>query len=120
VKNAEVLPKDATDMETNADETPSKLPSPKPESVVAPVAVDLEEETPPDALLNPALEEEEEEDRKDGVDVDDLQVDLDMSVLGPDGLQLESAHDLSQLDAEDALMGPSLLDESVDPFTDTS
>ncbi|CAK5280412.1 unnamed protein product [Mycena citricolor] len=42
---------------------------------------------------------------------------LDMSVLGPDGLGLESAHDLTQLDSTDALLGgPLQMDESEDPF----
>jgi len=43
---------------------------------------------------------------------------LDMSVLGPDGTAFESAHDLSQMEAADALMGGPLMDESVDPFAE--
>ncbi|KAG6911588.1 hypothetical protein DXG01_011891 [Tephrocybe rancida] len=43
-------------------------------------------------------------------------MELDMSGLGPDGLGLESSHDLSQLDGADALIGAQVLDESEDPF----
>lgn len=59
----------------------------------------------------------------DDIDEDQKKVndlELDISGLGPDGLQMESAHDLSQLDGPDGLMGGSLMDDSVDPFTDTT
>ncbi len=45
-------------------------------------------------------------------------LELDISALGPDGLQLESAHDLSQLDGTDGLIGGALMDETADPFVD--
>jgi len=41
---------------------------------------------------------------------------LDMSGLGPDGLELEGAHDMSQLDGDDALMGGPMMDSTMDPF----
>ncbi|KIY50846.1 hypothetical protein FISHEDRAFT_71159 [Fistulina hepatica ATCC 64428] len=47
-------------------------------------------------------------------------IQLDISGLGPDGLQVEGSHDLSQLGEDDALMGASGLMEdensSSDPF----
>ena len=48
----------------------------------------------------------------------DVGIELDMSGLGPDGLGLESSHDLSQMEEADALMGGPLLDETVDPFAE--
>jgi hypothetical protein len=44
------------------------------------------------------------------------QLELDMTGMGPDGLQLEGAHDLAQVDADDAIAGPTEMDESEDPF----
>lgn len=41
---------------------------------------------------------------------------LDISGLGADGLSLEGAHDLSQLNPEDGLLGGPLMDETTDPF----
>jgi hypothetical protein len=49
---------------------------------------------------------------------DDLQ--LDISGLGPDGLPIESAHDLSQLTPSDALVGGVMMDQSGDPFAETT
>jgi hypothetical protein len=51
-----------------------------------------------------------------GVDDDKKELELDISGLGPDGLQLGGAHDLSQLDPQDALLGGPLMDEAGDPF----
>lgn len=45
-------------------------------------------------------------------------IELDISSLGPDGLQLESAHDLSQLEGADVLIGGSMMDHSGDPFAE--
>lgn len=45
-------------------------------------------------------------------------IELDISALGPDGLDLEGSHDLSQLDGNDAIMGGPLMDESMDPFAE--
>lgn len=52
------------------------------------------------------------------VDVDVTDLDIDMSNLGPDGLPMESsAHELSQVvEAEDALLGGTMMDSSLDPF----
>jgi len=57
-----------------------------------------------------------------GEDVDDDKkaLELDISGLGSDGLQLGSAHDLSQLAAEDPLLGGPLMDGSEDPFAGAS
>ncbi|KAG6381013.1 hypothetical protein JVT61DRAFT_5408 [Boletus reticuloceps] len=43
-------------------------------------------------------------------------VELDMSVLGPDGTPYESVHDLGQLDSANALLGGSLIGDAGDPF----
>ena len=55
-----------------------------------------------------------------GVDDDKKELELDISGLGPDGLQLGGAHDLSQLDPQDALLGGPLMDEARDPFAVTT
>lgn len=47
---------------------------------------------------------------------EDAPMELDMSSFGPDGLGLEGSHDLSQMEATDALMGGVIMDESADPF----
>lgn len=59
----------------------------------------------------------------DGLDLDTSMnveggdgLDLDLSGLGPDGEAFESAHDLSQMEAEDALLGGNIMDASMDPF----
>lgn len=43
-------------------------------------------------------------------------LDLDLSGLGPDGEAFESAHDLSQMEPTDAILGGNMMDESMDPF----
>jgi len=43
-------------------------------------------------------------------------VELDMSVLGPDGTPYEGVHDLDQLDSANALLGGSLIGDAGDPF----
>lgn len=54
-----------------------------------------------------------------GVDVNVNELDIDMSNLGPDGLPLESsAHDLTQVEAEDSLLGGAMMDSSLDPFAE--
>ena len=66
-----------------------------------------------DASLKAGLPEGTEEKMNEGV------MQLDTSALGPDGIALEAAHSLVQLDPSDALMGGPLLDETVDPFVTT-
>jgi len=55
-----------------------------------------------------------------GVGLDDADSGLmDISSLAPDGLALEGTHDLSQMDADDALLdGPLQMDDSGDPFAE--
>ena len=106
-----------TDLDPNQDELPSKVPSPKPELMML-------ETTVPDLLQNPIDELDQPlkplEDGLDDRDVNDKPavegLELDISGLGPDGLQLENTHDLSQIDGPDGLIGGSLMDESIDPF----
>lgn len=59
----------------------------------------------------------------DGLDLDSAMnveggegLDLDLSGLGPDGEAFESAHDLSQMEPTDAIMGGTMMDDSMDPF----
>lgn len=44
-------------------------------------------------------------------------LDLDLSGLGPDGEAFESAHDLSQMEPNDAILGGNIMDDSMDPFS---
>ncbi|KAF8807771.1 hypothetical protein BYT27DRAFT_7189865 [Phlegmacium glaucopus] len=115
--------KELTDMDPNVDDPPSKLSSPKPQLRIIPSSLSgLETRDGVDGLdaslkLDADMDDIDEDQKKISPD-DDLE--LDISGLGPDGLQLESAHDLSQLDGPDGLMGGSLMDDSVDPFGDTT
>jgi hypothetical protein len=53
----------------------------------------------------------------EGVNVDVNELNIDMSNLGPDGLPMESSvHELSQVDAGDALLGGPIMDNTLDPF----
>ncbi|PPQ67129.1 hypothetical protein CVT25_005730 [Psilocybe cyanescens] len=109
------------DMDTNQDDPPSKVPSPKPQLMMQ-SSVDDETQDPADVLnsslkpLEMPMDDEDETENQGGVEG----LELDISNLGPDGLQLESSHDLSQLDGPDGLIGGSLMDDSIDPFTDTT
>ncbi|KAF9460144.1 hypothetical protein BDZ94DRAFT_1198457 [Collybia nuda] len=47
------------------------------------------------------------------------EMELDMAGLGPDGLGLEASHDLSQMEAADALIGGAMMDQSEDPFAES-
>ena len=108
-----------TDIELNVDDPPSKLSSPKPQLRIMPSSLSgLETRDSVDGLdasLKLDADMDDDEDQKKDNDLE-----LDISGLGPDGLQLESAHDLSQLDGPDGLMGGSLMDDSVDPFGGTT
>jgi len=106
--------KDLADMDTNLDDPPSKVPSPKPQLMMLQSSADDEPQDPTelDASLKPVGND------KEGHGVEGLE--LDISGLGPDGLQLENTHDLSQLDGPDGLIGGSLMEGSIDPFADTA
>ncbi|PPQ65781.1 hypothetical protein CVT24_011998 [Panaeolus cyanescens] len=111
VKADSTQPKEVIE-DTNPDEPPSKVPSPKPE---------LRLPQPEDTDNDSGDMLKQLDTNMDDLD-DDKQDDLELNIsgLGPDGLQLEGAHDLSQLDGTDGLIGGSLMDESTDPFADTS
>ncbi|THV07587.1 hypothetical protein K435DRAFT_262004 [Dendrothele bispora CBS 962.96] len=78
--------------------------------------------------MNSGLEESFGADASGGLDVmnDEGKMDigvgesggmqLDMSALGPDGLELEGTHNMTQLDGDDALMGGPMMDNTLDPF----
>jgi len=119
VENAQPKDAEVADMDTNQDEPPSKAPSPKPQLMMQSGEDEPQDTDVLDASLKPL-------DTTMGVGEDNDKVDdmggleLDISALGPDGLQLESAHDLSQLDGPDALIGGPLMDASMDPFSETT
>ncbi|KAF9448184.1 hypothetical protein P691DRAFT_801232 [Macrolepiota fuliginosa MF-IS2] len=102
------------------DEPISKPASPKPQLSMTLSAVDDivngdGDADVLDASLKPMVDAEMHDMKKTVVDVD-TGVELDISALGPDGLGLDSAHDLSQIDASDGLVGGPLLDQTGDPF----
>ena len=115
--------KELPDMDQNVDDPPSKLSSPKPQLRIIPSSLSgLETRDSVDGL-DASLKLDADMDDIDGdqkkvIPDDDLE--LDISGLGPDGLQLEGAHDLSQLGGPDGLMGGSLMDDSDDPFGGTT
>lgn len=105
------------DLDPNQDDLPSKVPSPKPElmmleTIVADIPQNTIDEL--DQTLKPLEDNLDDSDINDKPAVEGLE--LDISGLGPDGLQLENTHDLSQIDGPDGLIGGSLMDESIDPF----
>ncbi|KAF6766596.1 hypothetical protein DFP72DRAFT_1057745 [Ephemerocybe angulata] len=116
---AEPAAKEAETQDVEPEETgaeDSKAPSPKPQ-------LTLEQQDTPgdiadelDASLKPL--EESLDDVSEGRDDTDMQ--LDISGLGPDGLPLEASHDLSQLTPSDVLVGGSVMDQSGDPFAETT
>lgn len=98
-------------------ELPSKPPSPKPQlSMPLEPSIELAEDTGEtlDVSLKPL-----DTSMEDVGDKPEDVIELDISNLGPDGLRLEGADDLSQMDASDALMGGALMDETGDPFAST-
>ena len=103
--------KDLPDMDTNQDDPPSKMPSPKPQLMM----VNDDDSRDTTEGLDASLKPLDDMVDKTGLPGD---LELDISALGPDGLQLESAHDLSQLDGPDGLIGGPMMDESGDPFVD--
>ncbi|KAF8913052.1 hypothetical protein CPB84DRAFT_1742451 [Gymnopilus junonius] len=121
--NAQVKDLEGADMDANQDEPPSKVPSPKPQLMMQSSTEDESRDQSEglDASLKPiegTMTIDVGDEHEKGVDVEGLE--LDISGLGPDGLQLEGAHDLSQLDGPDALIGGPLMDDTVDPFSETT
>jgi len=106
--------KELTDIDQNVDDPPSKLSSPKPQLIIMPSSLSGIETRDSVDGLDASLKLDADMD--DIVKKADDDLELDISGLGPDGLQLEGAHDLSQLDGPDGLLGGSLMDDSVDPF----
>ncbi|KAJ3530331.1 hypothetical protein NMY22_g8617 [Coprinellus aureogranulatus] len=102
---AEPATKEGTEVEagTETGAEDSKAPSPKPE----PLALDREETQQPD------------DDAAEGEEKEPETMQLDMSSIGPDGLPLDG-NDLSQLTPSDGLVGGVAMDQSVDPFADTT
>ncbi|KAF4623436.1 hypothetical protein D9613_002159 [Agrocybe pediades] len=110
---------EAPEADVNQDEPPSKAPSPKPQLMLQSGEEEPQDADGLDASLKPldtAMvdgDDNEKDEQMEGLE-------LDISALGPDGLQLEGAHDLSQLDSSDALIGGNLIDDSIDPFSETT
>ena len=98
--------KELTDVDQNVDDPPSKLSSPKPQLIIPSSLSGIETRDSVDGLDASLKLDADMDDIVKKANDDDLE--LDISGLGPDGLQLESAHDLSQLDGPDGLMGGSL------------
>ena len=105
--------KELTDVDQNVDDPSSKLSSPKPQLRIMPSSLSGIETRDSVDGLDASLKLDTDMDDIDKKVNDDLE--LHISGLGPDGLQLESAHDLSQLGGPDGLMGGPLMDD-VDPF----
>ncbi len=104
------------DMDANQDRPSEVPPSPKPQLILIQSNSELDMTTNDDDGLNndPSLKLDATIGGHEGKKDDGLE--LDMSGLGPDGLQLASAHDLAQLDPQDGLMGGPLMDQTADPF----
>ena len=111
-------------IEETQDEGTSKGPSPQPQLSIPTEdnaqdsgepagGLQLEDSLKPDVNMGD-LEGQEDEGGEDVV------LGATMGGLGPDGLPLEGAHDLSQLDPGDAIGGPGAMDESGDPFAPVS
>ncbi|KAG5351064.1 hypothetical protein E4T56_gene6751 [Termitomyces sp. T112] len=106
----------ATEVVDTAQDEESKPPSPKPQlSMTLQDGTELEGDTL-ETSLKPM-----DEDMSVGLGLSNQNLsgggmELDMPGLGPDGLGLESSHNLSQLEAVDALVGGQVIDTSTDPF----
>ncbi|KAF8640917.1 hypothetical protein AX17_000565 [Amanita inopinata Kibby_2008] len=94
------------------EDMPSKPPSPKPQLSLLSSNDQGVDNTADvlDASLKPM-----EEGVGNAEDVKSVvgEMELEISVLGPDGLK---SHDLAEMDGTDALVGGSLMDENVDSF----
>ncbi|KAG6862177.1 hypothetical protein C0995_004259 [Termitomyces sp. Mi166 len=106
----------AMEIVDTAQDEESKPPSPKPQlSMTLQDGPELEGDTL-DASLKPM-----DEDMSVGLGLGNQSIsgdgmELNMSGLGPDGLGLESSHNLSQLGGVDGLVGGQVMDDSTDPF----
>lgn len=102
---AEPAAKDGTEAEvgTETGAEDSKAPSPKP----AALALDREETQAP------------EDEVVEGEEKVPETMQLDMTDIGPDGLPLDG-NNLSQLTPSDGLVGGVAMDDSVDPFAETT
>ncbi|KAI0040814.1 hypothetical protein FA95DRAFT_1566086 [Auriscalpium vulgare] len=99
-------------------ELPSKAPTPKPHPLsMSFQASSLEDETQEEVTLQVPDNIDTGLDVRSALNPDGLD-DLDMSQLGPDGTAFESAGDLTQMEATDALLGGEMMDDSLaeDPF----
>lgn len=103
------------------DELPSKPASPKPQLSMTLAGADEDvnvggDTDTLDAALKPVVDAEMHsmDGTKGGVDID-TGVELDMSALAPDGLDLDGTT-LAQMDPSDGLVGGPLLDQTGDPF----
>ncbi|KAF8078815.1 hypothetical protein FPV67DRAFT_1466585 [Lyophyllum atratum] len=108
------------DLTATQDDIASKPPSPKPQlSISLQNTSELNVDQAGDALdaslkpldesMDAAMDLAVEATTGDGIE-------LDISALGPDGLGMESSHDLSQIEGVDALIGGQVMDQSGDPF----
>ncbi|KAJ7636998.1 hypothetical protein FB45DRAFT_789181 [Roridomyces roridus] len=97
------------------EEPPSKPASPKP---LLSMAQGLDDSEMANDVLDESLKTMQHNmEAGVGVGLDEDDGMMDISSLAPDGLGLEGAHDLSQIDGGDALLGgPLQMDESEDPF----
>ncbi|KAJ7201314.1 hypothetical protein GGX14DRAFT_371309 [Mycena pura] len=111
-----LVPPEALEAAVPEEELLSKPASPKPQLSMG-VMDDPEGN---DALDDSLKVMETNMDQGVGVGLDDADSGLmDISSLAPDGLALEGTHDLSQMGADDALLGgPLQMDDSGDPFAE--
>ncbi|KAI0314768.1 hypothetical protein OF83DRAFT_1165075 [Amylostereum chailletii] len=122
-----VAPDTATSREVSEpvvlkEEPPSKVPSPKPHPLsmsFQPGDLETADEGISDAIKGLEGGMATDVDVRSALSPEGLP-DLDMSQLGPDGTAFESAHDLTQMEATDALLGGEMMDDSMaDPFAIT-
>jgi hypothetical protein len=98
------------------DDRPSEMPpSPKPQLTLIQSSSELDV-TVEGLTHDPALDLDASMGGVGVGDDDKKGLELDISGLGPDGLQMGSADDLSQLDPQDALLGGPLMAEGGDLF----
>ncbi|TFK56579.1 hypothetical protein OE88DRAFT_1730056 [Heliocybe sulcata] len=112
--------------ETAALEDPVTVPSPKAEAntlSLDPVTAPAEEDTTDtlDDSLKPLDSNTLDSSMDVTVDISDamnteIVEGLDLSGLPPDGTSFEDAHDLTQMQEADALLGGPIMDQSEDPF----
>ncbi|KAG7098983.1 hypothetical protein E1B28_000869 [Marasmius oreades] len=97
----------------------SKPPSPKPQLIMTTAEDNIGVDDNPDALVDTSLKPMDT--NSDNVVENPLtgaaSMQLDISGLGPDGLELEEAHELSQIEGADTLLGGPIMDNTMDPFS---